>query len=467
MRKVFQIAGMGLSGLLVNWARTFLTMLGIIIGVAAVVLLTSLGNGIQKSISGQINGLGPNLITISPGTSGDQDGGDDGPFGAAAASTLTPDDTKLVAGLPGVERASSNVSTVAPVKEQSVSFSGVDPSYAEIRSVKLAAGRFVENRGEVVLSQADAKRLFDSRPEEAVGKTVPIGTPPKDAPEQSSGQDNAQSQKQPPERLPEQVSEQLPERLRDQVPERLRGDAAPGQPQEARQEPAEKPASEPAKKFEVVGVAEASDVEFGPPLPESSFMATADALEVSGVKTVGQIVVQAESTGTVDRAVGAIGRELRAAHDGAKDFSIITQKELLSTFTEITDQLKIFLTGIAGISLLVGGIGVMNIMLVSVAERTREIGVRKALGATNANVLLQFLLEAVLLSLIGGVLGVAAGIAGSIILPNVLEDLPPAVVTANEVALAFGVSALIGVLFGVLPAYRSARLQPVEALRRE
>ena len=101
MRRAFQIAGMGLSGLLVNWGRTILTMLGIVIGVAAVVLLASLGNGIQKSISGQINDLGPNLITISPGTGGEQDGGDNGPFGAAAASTLTPEDTKLVAGLPG------------------------------------------------------------------------------------------------------------------------------------------------------------------------------------------------------------------------------------------------------------------------------------------------------------------------------------------------------------------------------
>jgi putative ABC transport system permease protein len=196
-------------------------------------------------------------------------------------------------------------------------------------------------------------------------------------------------------------------------------------------------------------------------------MATADVLEISGVQTVGQIVVQAEGTGAVDRAVDGIGKELKAAHDGAKDFSVVTQRELLSTFTEITDQLTIFLAGIAGISLLVGGIGVMNIMLVSVAERTREIGVRKALGATNADVLFQFLLEAVLLALIGGVVGVVVGIAGSAILPEILTDLPPAVVTVNEVALAFGVSALIGVVFGVLPAYRSARLQPVEALRRE
>jgi putative ABC transport system permease protein len=412
------------------------------------VLLASLGNGIQKSISGQISDLGPNLITVSPGTSGEQDGGDNGPFGAAAASTLKPEDTRLVEGLPGVEAASSNVSTVAQVGRESVSFSGVDPSYDEIRAVGLAAGRFVEGRrGEVVLSQADARRLLNSGPEEAVGKTLSVGTLPEDAPEQD----------------PEQGQNRLPERLREQIPERLSEDAAPEQAQEPRQEPA----PEPVREYEVVGVAEASDVEFGPPIPESSYMATADALEVSGVETVGQIVVQAEGAGAVDRAVDGIGEELREAHDGAKDFSVITQRELLSTFTDITDQLKIFLAGIAGISLLVGGIGVMNIMLVSVAERTREIGVRKALGATNADVLFQFLLEAILLSLIGGVVGVAVGIAGSAILPEVLEDLPPAVVTGNEVALAFGVSALIGVVFGVLPAYRSARLQPVEALRRE
>ena len=449
--RALRIAGMGLSGLFVNWGRTLLTMLGIVIGVAAVVLLASLGNGIQKSISGQISDLGPNLITVSPGTSGEQDGGDNGPFGAAAASTLKPEDTRLVEDLPGVEAASSNVSTVAPVGRESVSFSGVDPSYDEIRAVGLAAGRFVEGGGEVVLSQADARRLLDSGPDAAVGKTLSVGTPPDDTPEREPEQGR--------NRLPERLSERLPE----QIPERLSKDAAPGQAQEPRQEPA----PEPVREYEVVGVAEASDVEFGPPIPESSYMATADALEVSGVETVGQIVVQAEGAGAVDRAVDGIGKELREAHAGAKDFSVITQRELLSTFTDITDQLKIFLAGIAGISLLVGGIGVMNIMLVSVAERTREIGVRKALGATNADVLFQFLLEAVLLSLIGGVVGVAVGIAGSAILPEVLKDLPPAVVTGNEVALAFGVSALIGVVFGVLPAYRSARLQPVEALRRE
>ncbi|MDP9439388.1 MAG: ABC transporter permease [Actinomycetota bacterium] len=389
---------MGLQGLLIDWARTALTMLGIIIGVGAVVLLTSLGNGIQESISGQISDLGPNLITVIPGSEDGGGGGGGGPFGAAAASTLTPDDARAIAGLPGVSAASSNVSVVASVNgRQSVAFSGVDPSYEEIRQVRLDAGRFVRGEGEVVLAASAARDLLDSAPDEAVGRFLPIG----------------------------------------------------------------------GKGHKVVGVAEKVDPGFGPPVPQSSYLTTGDALEISGNETVGQIVAQAESAGAVEGAVKRIKARLAKAHDGARDFSVFTQEELLSTFTEISDQLKIFLAGIAGISLLVGGIGVMNIMLVSVAERTREIGVRKALGATNADILLQFLLEAVLLALIGGALGVALGVAGSIVLPKVLTDLPPAVVTLEEVALAFGVSALIGVVFGVLPAYRSARLEPVEALRRE
>jgi putative ABC transport system permease protein len=145
---------------------------------------------------------------------------------------------------------------------------------------------------------------------------------------------------------------------------------------------------------------------------------------------------------------------------------VTTQEQLLSSFTQITDVLTIGLTGIAAISLLVGGIGVMNIMLVSVTERTREIGVRKALGASNTDVLSQFLLEAVLLSVFGGLVGIGVGVGVSAVLPTISANLAT-VVTLNSVLIASGASVLIGIVFGVLPAYRSAGLQPVEALRRE
>jgi putative ABC transport system permease protein len=399
--RLFRNAAMGLSGLTTNPFRTALAALGIVIGVAAVVTLTSLGNGVQKSISGQINDLGSNLITVRPGS---QSGGGRGPFGASTSSTLTPEDTRRVATLPSVSQASSVVSVVVPIKGSSISFSGVDTTYAQIRSVKLLAGRFVRGPGEVVLAPSTARKLFGTapgRPGEAVGRTLQVG--------------------------------------------------GPGA----------------AKEYKVVGVSKKEPTGLGPPSPATSYMNTSDALDISGAGTVGQIIASANSAEAVGAAKRGITAELRKAHSGAKDFSVITQKQLLSTFTQVTDQLQVYLAGIAGISLLVGGIGIMNIMLVSVAERTKEIGVRKAVGATDSDVLLQFLFEAVLLAVLGGLTGVALGITSAEVLPSFLSDLPRAVVGWPQVALAFGVSVLVGVVFGSLPAYRSARLAPVEALRRE
>jgi len=201
-------------------------------------------------------------------------------------------------------------------------------------------------------------------------------------------------------------------------------------------------------------------------VPETSYVITDDAIALSGARNVGQIVAEAANAGSVDRAAKEIGAALKNAHGGAEDFNVLTQKDLLSVFTLITDLLTVLLGGIASISLLVGGIGIMNIMLVSVAERTREIGVRKAIGATDTDVLLQFLFEALLLTLIGGLAGIGLGVGASALLPEINPIIPTSV-TGTSIVLAFGVSALVGLVFGVLPAYRSARLQPVEALRRE
>jgi putative ABC transport system permease protein len=175
--RLLRNAGMGLSGLAANPFRTALAALGIVIGVAAVVALTSLGNGVQRSISSQINDLGSNLITVSPGS---ERGGGGGPFGASTTSTLSPEDARRVAALPSVSEASSVVSVVVPIKGRSISFSGVDPTYDQIRSVKLLAGRFVGGPGEVVLAPSTARDLFETasgRPGEALGRMLEIGGP--------------------------------------------------------------------------------------------------------------------------------------------------------------------------------------------------------------------------------------------------------------------------------------------------
>lgn len=403
MRKALQIAGMSLSALFGNWARSALTTLGIVIGVAAVILITSLGNGVQGQITGQLNDLGPNLITVAPGSGGaseagaspDDDGGGPG-GGAAAVSTLTTKDADAVAALPSVSAASPSVSVTLPIEGAGYSFSGVAPSYEKISSVKLDTGRFVEGDKELVLTAAAAKDLLNSGPKGAIGETVSLGS----------------------------------------------------------------------KEYEVVGISKESTGGGFAAQPAASYMSVDDALALSGAENISQIVALAGNPDTVAATADDISAELKARHGGAEDFSVTTQEQLLSSFTQITDILTVGLAGIAGISLLVGGIGVMNIMLVSVTERTREIGVRKALGASNADVLSQFLLEAVLLSVFGGLVGIAVGVGVSALLPTLSANLPTAV-TLNSVWLASGVSVLIGVVFGVLPAYRSARLQPVEALRRE
>lgn len=455
---------MGLAGLVGTPFRTALAALGIVIGVAAVVTLTSLGNGIQESVSGQITDLGPNLITITPGS----DEGD--PFGASAESTLTIADAERVAELRSVAAATSNVAAVGRIDDENVPLSGVDPSYKEIRSVSLAAGRFLNGRDEVVLSERDAMELLDASPREAVGQTITIAGASPGTSEATSqdAPDDAPSEDDMPD-LPEGVSQEDVDNARNAVREQQeqQGEDTAAADAPAEDAPAEDAPAAEGKEYEVVGVAGAEEVGFGPPIAQNSYVSTRDALGLSGTENIGQIIASATTTESVSMAERGITSGIEEAHNGIRDFTVTTQEELLSTFTEITDQLNIFLAGIAGISLLVGGIGIMNIMLVSVTERTREIGVRKALGATDSDVLLQFLFEAVMLAALGGLAGIGLGIAASELLPRVLPDLPPAVFGVGQIALAFGVAALIGVVFGSLPAYRSARLAPVEALRRE
>jgi len=483
--KLFRILGMGLLALWSKPFRTSLAALGIVIGVASVVTLTSLGNGLSNSISGQITKLGPNLITVSPG-GGSSDGGGPGggpggdSLGAVSTSTLTPQDTKSIAGLSSVKVASSSVSTSGLVKGKGIQLSGVDASYKEIRTVDLASGRFFKSNGEIVLSKSDAKEFLNASPKEAVGQTITIegsvnGTAGNAAANTGGKANNANANKaskaQPgqqaasqnaPKNLPKGVSQDAAKSAAQNVAAQDAAKSDQGSKQNSKQD-----STDAGKKYEVVGVAGSQSSGIGPAQPATSYITTQDALDLSGAKTVGQILVSAKNADSVDAAKAGITSEIKNAHGGQKDFSVVTQEELLSSLTQVTSQLNIFLSGIAGISLLVGGIGIMNIMLVSVTERTREIGVRKALGATDGDVLWQFLFEAILLSMLGGAVGVGIGVAISTLGPALIAGLPSAVFGLTQIALAFGVSALIGVLFGSLPAYRSARLAPVEALRRE
>ena len=472
--RLFRNAAMGFSALAANPFRTALAALGIVIGVASVVTLTSLGNGVSNSVSAQITDLGPNLITVSPGGSSEGGGPEGGPLGGAVStSTLTPQDTETVAELPSVRAASSNVSTGGLVEGQSVQLSGVDPSYENIRTVDLASGRFIEGKGEVVLSASDARDFLDASPEGAIGQTITIGSSVDEGagtgavdPGGSANADQAQPNPgAAPRNLPENLAEGgSREAAQNGVPQNGAAQSAARGEQGSNRGGA----ADAGEEYEVVGVAAGSQqAGIGPAQPATSYISTQDALELSGSETVGQILASATSADSVGEARAGIISEIREAHGGQRDFTVVTQEELLSTLTQTTAQLNIFLAGIAGISLLVGGIGIMNIMLVSVVERTREIGIRKAVGATDADVLWQFLFEAVLLSVLGGAVGVGFGVAASTLMPALLADLPSAVYGTTQIALAFGVAALIGVLFGSLPAYRSARLAPVEALRRE
>lgn len=405
MKRVFEVARIGLSGVVTNPLRSVLAMLGMVVGVAAVVVLISLGKGVQEQVTGEIEGLGTDLVRINPGASPEGAGG---LFGVSAASTLTPEDARRVEGLPSVAAASSNVALTATVGggaagsavESGQAFSGVDPGYAGIRSLDLAAGRFVENPGEVVVAQATATKFL--------GREV-----------SGSG-----------------FKEALGESL-----------------------------SVNGERYVVVGVTAGGSSRMGFPQPETSYVTTGDALRLSGTGTVGRIVAKVKDSGDTRAAVGEIRTELGQAH-GAGEFSVVTQERLLSTFTRVTDLLTYLLAGIASISLLVGGIGIMNVMLTSVAERTREIGARKAIGASDGDILLQFLCEAVFIASLGGLSGIGLGVGVSALLPRISENLPTAT-TWDVVLLVYCISAGVGVLFGVLPAYRSSRLQPVEALRRE
>jgi len=405
----------GMEAVVAHRLRSSLTVLGIMIGITAVILTVGLGEGAQQQVSSQISALGSNLLTVTPGST-TSSSGIRGGFGSA--STLTTGDaaaltSKVVAPDIGAvaPATTSNESLVAGTSNWTTTVVGTDPSWLTVRGRTLTEGRFIANNdvaskaNVVVLGATTAQELFGFR--DPVGQSVNIS----------------------------------------------------GQPMSV------------IGVLNTVGSSSTSSTASNPDDQAILPLTTASSLLFSGASrnSVSQILIQATSANTLSAAYQEADAELLSLHGitnaADADFTITSESSLISTATSVDKTLTVLLGGVAGISLLVGGIGVMNIMLVSVTERIREIGLRKALGATPRVIRRQFLVEASVLGTVGGILGALLGLIGAVVLPHFISDpitISP-VAAIGAIAIAIG----IGIAFGVYPAGRAARLAPIDALRSE
>ena len=412
-----------LQSIITNKLRSALTMLGVIIGVAAVIAMVAVGNGASAQVQTQVLALGSNLITITPGSTTDSGLRGAGPV----KQTLTLDDMKAIQAQLGptikaadAEQRTGRWQVVVGTTNWSTFVTGVSPDYPIVRDWPLTSGDFFTESDMNLASQVAV-----------------IG---------SVTADNLFSESDP-------VGQNL----------QLRQVFGTGPQARAR-----------IIRFRVIGVLDTKGSTFGFSRDDQILIPTTTAQRVlqGRTTTVDQIVVKASSSETMDATTGDVQDVLTARHKIADpslvDFTVTNQNDTLAALSQITGTFTILLAAIGGISLLVGGIGIMNIMLVSVNERTREIGIRKAVGARRRDILTQFLIEAVGLTGIGGVLGILLGWG----ITEVVHRIPAAsgllvIITPGTVLVAVGVSVGIGVTFGLYPAMRAARLHPIQALRYE
>lgn len=394
--------------LTLNKLRTGLAILGIIIGIGSVITLVSLGQATQKAVQSQIQSLGSNLLTVQP--SGQNNGRVQG--AAGGGTTLTLEDAEAI-------KTSQQITTISKVSPEYNSRSqiiagrnntntqiiGVVPSYAEVRNLTVETGSFINQQQVAGMAKVAV-----------VGPTV--------------------------------VTD-------------LFGEGTNGVGQTIRIS---------GQPLTIIGVTQSrggtgffnqDDVVYIP-------LSTAQK-QLYGVSHLSSIAIEAKSAEVMVEAQNQVGYLLLSRHKlsdpSKKDFSIFNQQDLLNTVNQTTSTFTTLLAGVAAISLLVGGIGIMNIMLVTVTERTREIGLRKALGAKRKDIITQFLVESIILTFVGGIIGILAGIVASYVITQFTGSA--FAISLNSILLAFVVSAGIGILFGWYPARRAAHLQPIEALRYE
>ena len=387
------------SSLLQNKGRTFLSVLGIVIGIASVITMTAIGAGSQQTITDQIETLGTNILTVSPRGWSNSSG-----FTQTELDTILANNYQDLFASISPEVSTSETLTNDDT-EESTTITGVTSGYFDTRNKTVALGRKfttaeLENAEKVVIIGNDTAETFFDTAQNALDKKIKIGT----------------------------VS------------------------------------------YQIIGVLKASG---------SSSSSSADSLALLPLKTVQQqltgtnvystLAFSLRNADDLEKAKSVIGYTLLDLHDlesvDDADFRMMSSTDLLETLTSVTETFTLLLAGIAGISLLVGGIGIMNVMLMSVLERTREIGLRKALGAKKKYLIMQFLFEAVLITVIGGLVGLLLGIAASKIL-SYFFDFSTSISTSS-VLMAIGVSTAIGLVFGIYPANKASKLQPIEALRSD
>ena len=404
--RIFQTIPSAFAALRANKGRSVLTTLGIIIGVAAVIAIVALGEGASASVSSQLAGLGTNLLTIMPGST--RSGG--AAAGAGTATSLKADDADAISqkiqGLSGVSPVvSGNAQVIFGSQNWSTRVQGVTAAYLTINDWTIAQGSAFTDQDNTNASNVAV-----------LGQTV--------------------------------ASNLFPN-----------GQSPIGQLVRIRNVP-----------FTVVGVlASKGSSGFGDQDDTIMIPFRTGQVRLFGSSSINQIVVQVADATQINTINTEIASLLRQRHQlqssAADDFSIRNNSDIISRVSGVSDTLTMLLGGVAAVSLVVGGIGIMNIMLVSVTERTREIGIRLAIGAQPRDVMFQFLVEAVVLSVLGGIVGILIGAGVAVLLPVVAGWAT--VVPWNAIVLAFGVSAAIGMFFGIYPARKASQLDPIVALRYE